>query len=183
MSWERRLAPIAIGAVVVGVIAAVAGALTHPYEEIANEARQQGQQIGLVVRYAFLGAAAGGLLDALVRESRRHGSLWAAIADRSAALLESLALVGVVLIAVIPLFAGGYGAEEYARDERAGFIDGCTKNAPLEFCLCLYEEFATDPAADSRAERDAIMRRIQRTRQPPPVMRRAAAACARVHSP
>jgi hypothetical protein len=177
MSRSRRLAPALIGAAAAGIAAIVVGILTHPYAEDANAAHRHGAQTGLVLRYIVLGALAGYLIGWLVRYLRMDAPMQRAIGDWPVAL-RVLGLLIVGLLGVVPLFAGGYGDDDQRTDFRAGFIDGCSKNAPAPYCECLYSQFEQDPATDTVEERMAAMRRIQETRSPTPELRRAAAACA-----
>jgi hypothetical protein len=182
MSRGRRLAPALIGAATAGVAAIVVSVLTHPYAEDANAAHRHGQQTGLVIRYIVLGALAGYLIGWLVRYMRMDAPMQRAIGDWPVAL-RVLGLLIVGLIAVVPLFVGGYGDDEEKRGFRAGFIDGCSNNAPRSYCECMFARFERDPAADTTEEQVAIMRRVQQTRKPTPELRRAAVACAAELSP
>jgi hypothetical protein len=177
VTWQRRLAPPILGAGVAAAIASVVGALTHPYAEKANEAYREGAQTGLVARYATLGALLVWLLDVLVNAARRHGSLGAALATRGLPLLAAVGLVAVLALMIVPPFVGNYDRSDRLRDEHAGFVDGCTNNAPRASCECVWKRLVADPRADSSAERRAIFEQIGVTGRAPPPLRKAAAGC------
>ena len=177
MSWQRRLAPPFLGAGIAAATAAIVNAITNPYAEKVDDAYRYGAQTGLVLRYTTLGALAAWLVDLLARHARRHGSLRAALAERCAALLQAVALLAVVLVAVIPMFVGGYGADDELRDSHAGFIDGCRENAPASYCECLWTRLRKDPATDTLAELNSMNASVIATGTPPPPLRRAVRAC------
>jgi hypothetical protein len=178
VTWQRRIAPPVLGAGVATATAAIVGALTHPYAERANEAYREGAQTGLVIRYTVLGALFGWLADVLFRGAQRHGSLRATVAARGSGLLAAGGIVAVLAAAVVPIFVGGYDESDRLRDERAGFIDGCTRRAPRHYCDCMYDTLRRDPRADSSAEIQALFADVQVTGKVPPLLRRVAAKCA-----
>jgi hypothetical protein len=165
------------------LLALAVGALTHPYAERASASYRHGAQIGVVVRYAVLGAIAATLLDRIARHARVRGSVRAALADRGAALLQAVALVVVVLAAVIPIFVGGYGSAERARDEHAGFVDGCARNAPPKYCECLWATLESDPRSDTTAERTRIKDDLLNTGKAPAPLQRAVNRCSAGRGP
>jgi hypothetical protein len=169
---------------VASAVAAIVGALTNPYAERVNDAYRHGAQTGLVVRYTVLGALAAWLGDLLWRRAQRHGSLRKALADRGGrALLQAMALAVVVVVAVIPLFVGGYDDADRLRDEHAGFVDGCVHNAPRRYCECLWDRFSRDPASDTVEERDAIRSQVIDLSRPPAALQRAVNGCAKLRIP
>ena len=159
-------------------VAAIVGAITNPFAERVSDAYRHGAQTGLVLRYATLGALAAWLVDLLVARARRHGSLRAALVARGWALVQSVALVAVVLAAVLPIFIGGYDAGDRRRDAHAGFINGCRTHSPARYCECVWTLLSNHPAADSTAEFEALMREVVATGTPPPPLRRAMLSCA-----
>jgi hypothetical protein len=176
VSWERRLAPAFAGAIALAAVAALVGALTHPFAEIANASSRHGSQAGLVVRYAFLGAFAGLLVDVIARGARRGGGVRAVLTRRGNPAAAAVALLGVAALAIVPALVGGYSDRDVVRDQRAGFIHGCTDGGrPPAYCACVYEHLG--PQAPD------LIDRVERTRQPTPELQRAADACVDLYAP
>ena len=162
-------------------VAAIVGGLTNPYAERVNDAYRHGAQTGLVIRYTVFGALAAWLLDLILTRARRRRSLRTALSDRSVrAQLQVVALAVVVLLAVLPMFVGGYDA---LREEHRGFVAGCAQNAPRKSCECFWTRLNDDPASDSTAERQAMLDQARATGEPPPALRRAVDRCAKLRNP
>ena len=176
MTWQRRLAPPILGAGVAAASAALVNAATHPYAEKANDAFREGARLGIVLRYAVIGALFFWLVDVLVQAARTHSSLRAALATRGRPLLVAFGLLVLAGVAAIPLFERDYTASDFRRDERAGFIHGCSRNAPREYCTCMWSELAADPRTDTHGELGAAMAEAARS-GPPPALRRAIKRC------
>jgi hypothetical protein len=166
---------------VASATAAIVGAITNPYAERVDDAYRHGAQTGLVIRYTVLGALAGWLLDLIVTRARRRGSLKVALSERSVrAQLEVVALAVVVVVAVLPIFVGGY---DPVSEEHRGFVAGCSENQTKPFCECLWTRLSDDPASDESAERDAITEDLRAGGPPPRALRRAVNSCANLRTP
>ena len=126
---ERRwFGPVA-GALAAAVLAGVYVGATDPFASSGNDAYDAGQATGFVLRSAVLGIFAGGLAQELALRRRAIYGLGLAV------------VLGLLLVP--PIFereSSSDRAERRDRAFRAGFMDGCTKNAPAPFCECVYED-------------------------------------------
>jgi hypothetical protein len=177
VTWERRLAPAFIGSVAAAGVAALLGALTHPFAEVADAGSRHGSQAGLVVRYAFLGAFAGVLIDVVARGARRApGGLRAVLTRRGNPAAAAVALLGVAVLAIVPAVVGGYSHADFVRDQRAGFLDGCARQGrPADYCACIYDQLG--PQSQEQIDR------VVSSRRPPRELQRAANACIDLYTP
>lgn len=164
-----------LAAVVAAVVTAIVVGTADPYGDYANRSFREGANAGVVLRYALLAALAAWLAQRLAASFARRRS---GEAGSRPAVLWSLALAVVAGLMIVPPLVGPSKEERRARDLRAGFVDGCARRQPRDYCTCLFNRLRKDPAADTQAEVEAVLRRAGETGVAPAPMQRAARACA-----
>ena len=160
LSDRRWFGPL-VGALAAGVLATIYVVATDPFTAGRNEAYDTGRATGFVLRSVVLGIFAGGLAEELVRGARPWH--WVALA------------AVLALLVVPPIFERedeDDRAEKRERSFRAGFIDGCTDNAPRPTCECVYDDLASQ-GYDS----DADFSRLQAQGRFQAVVQAAGARC------